>query len=75
MIKIFTLCGILALSLNSISAYTIVEEDKAWNSCLKIKVDKDKKICMIKFEKKFYPYSIYDDEELNWSDIDWSGNS
>jgi hypothetical protein len=73
--KGLVLCVWLATFSLSASATGSVEEDKAWNRCLKIKSEKDKKNCMIKFEKKFYPESVYSDEELNWSDIDWSRTS
>ena len=75
MVRILRLLGVLAVLSTTISAYSSAEEDKARDKCLKIKSDKDKKVCMVKFEKRFYPESVYNDEELNWSDIDWSSHS
>ena len=71
-IRLLRLLGALAIFAVSISAYNSTDEKKAWERCLQIKNDNDKKSCIRKFEKKFYPESVYNDEELNWSDIDWS---
>ena len=75
MVKILRLLGVLAILSTTISAYSSAEEDKAWSRCLEIKNDKEKRSCMVQFEKRFYPDSLYNDEELNWSDIDWSSHS
>jgi len=72
MVTLLRLLGVLAIFAVSISACISADEEKAWNSCLQIQNIKEKKSCMLQFEKKFYPESIYNDEELNWSDIDWS---
>ena len=66
------LLGVLTIFAISISACNSIEEEKAWNKCIKTTNNKDKENCMLQFEKKFYPDSIYNDEELNWSDIDWN---
>ena len=72
MVTILRLLGVLAIFAVSISACNSADEKKAWNKCLQIQNDKKKKSCMVQFEKKFYPESVYNDDELNWSDIDWS---
>lgn len=72
MVTILRLLGVLAIFAVSISACNSTDEKKAWNRCLQIQNDKDKKSCMVQFEKQFYPESVYNDEELNWSDIDWN---
>ena len=71
-VMILRLLGVLAIFAISISACSSAEEEKAWNSCLKIQNNKEKKSCIVRFEKRFYPESLYNDEELNWSDIDWN---
>lgn len=71
-VTILRLLGVLAIFAVSISAYNSNEEDNAWNKCIKIKNHKEKQVCIVQFEKKFYPESVYNGEELNWSDIDWS---
>ena len=75
MVTILRLFGVLNILFTSLSAYNSAEEDTARDRCLKIESDIEKKSCMIQFEKKFYPESVYNDEELNWSDIDWSYHS
>ena len=75
MVIILRLLGVFAILSTATFAYNSAEEDEAWDSCLKIKSQIEKKSCMIQFEKKFYPESVYNDEELNWSDIDWSYHS
>jgi hypothetical protein len=72
MVTILRLLGVLAIFAVSISAYNSADEKKAWNKCLKIDNAKEKKSCIVQFEKRFYPQSVYNDDELNWSDIDWS---
>ena len=69
--KRLRLLGVLAIFTISIFACNSTSEEKAWNKCIKITEGSAKKTCMIQFEKKFYPESIYDEEELKWSDIDW----
>jgi hypothetical protein len=75
MVVTLRLLGVLTIFSFSLSAYTSVEEKKAWKSCLIIEKEKQRKSCIVQFEKKFYPNSIYNDEELHWSDIDWGKHS
>jgi hypothetical protein len=71
-VTILRLLGVLAIFAVSISACNATKEDEAWNKCIKMNDKTEKKICIIQFEKKFYPESVYNGEELNWSDIDWN---
>jgi hypothetical protein len=75
MVDILRLFGVFAILSTATFAYSSAEEDEARDRCLQMKSEQEKKSCMVQFEKKFYPESVYNDEELHWSDIDWSYHS
>jgi hypothetical protein len=72
-ITLFRLLGGLTIFAVSMSAYNSADkEEERWNRCIQMQNNKEQKNCILQFEKTFYPEGIYNEDELNWSDIDWN---